>query len=71
MAAIASVSKVDIETKFKDNEGVRLSLEAGHIVKEQSIPRNVGTTIIVKSLFYNTPCKIQIYVIRKKTSNST
>ena len=66
LAAIASVSKVDIETKFKDNEGVRLSLEAGHIVKEQSIPRNVGTTIIVKSLFYNTPARFKFMSSEKR-----
>lgn len=66
LAAIASVSKVDIETKYKDNEGVRLSLEAGHIVKEQSIPRNVGTTIIVKSLFYNTPARFKFMSSEKR-----
>ena len=66
LAAIASVSKVDIETKFKDNEGVRLSLEAGQIVKEQSIPRNVGTTIIVKSLFYNTPARFKFMSSEKR-----
>ena len=66
LAAIASVSKVDIETKFRDNEGVRLSLEAGHIVKEQSIPRNVGTTIIVKSLFYNTPARFKFMSSEKR-----
>ena len=66
LAAIASVSKIDIETKFKDNEGVRLSLEAGHIVKEQSIPRNVGTTIIVKSLFYNTPARFKFMSSEKR-----
>lgn len=66
LAAIASVSKVDIETKYKDNEGVRLSLEAGYIVKEQSIPRNVGTTIIVKSLFYNTPARFKFMSSEKR-----
>ena len=66
LAAIASVSKVDIETKFKDNKGVRLSLEAGQIVKEQSIPRNVGTTIIVKSLFYNTPARFKFMSSEKR-----
>lgn len=66
LAAIASVSKVDIETKFKDNEGVRLSLEAGQIIKEQSIPRNVGTTIIVKSLFYNTPARFKFMSSEKR-----
>ena len=59
LAAIASVSKIDLLTKTAATEGVSLRLEAG-VVKERS-PAGCpeGTTIVVRDLFYNTPARMK------------
>jgi len=59
LAAIASVSKIDLLTKTAAAEGVSLRLEAG-VVKERS-PAGCpeGTTIVVRDLFYNTPARMK------------
>ena len=59
LAAIASVSKIDLLTKTAHTEGVSLRLEAG-VVKERT-PAGCpeGTTIVVRDLFYNTPARMK------------
>ena len=59
LAAIASVSKIDLLTKTAAAEGISLRLEAG-VVKERS-PAGCpeGTTIVVRDLFYNTPARMK------------
>ena len=59
LAAIASVSKIDLLTKTAQDEGVSLHLEAG-VVKERT-PAGCpeGTTIVVRDLFYNTPARMK------------
>ena len=59
LAAIASVSKIDLLTKTASAEGVSLRLEAG-VVKERS-PAGCpeGTTMVVRDLFYNTPARMK------------
>jgi len=59
LAAISSVSHVTIETKTEHDEAVQLQFEGGMIVHRQDIARNVGTTIRVRSLFYNTPARFK------------
>ena len=60
LAAIASVSRIDLLTKTKDAiSGVSLSLEAGEILEENEAGCPDGTTIIVRDLFYNTPARMK------------
>ncbi len=60
LAAIASVSRIDIMTKTADAlTGVSLQLEAGNIVEESEAGCPDGTTIIVRDLFYNTPARMK------------
>ena len=59
LAAIASVSKIDLMTKTRDGEGVSLSLEAGRVVDRSPAGCPDGTTIVVRDLFFNTPARLK------------
>ena len=59
LAAIASVSKIDIMTKTADGEGVSLRLEAGTVLEKTPAGCPEGTTIVVRDLFYNTPARLK------------
>ncbi len=60
LAAIASVSRIDIMTKTADSiSGTSLHLEAGAITEESEAGCPDGTTIIVRDLFFNTPARMK------------
>ena len=60
LAAIASVSRIDLMTASADaSVGTSLHLEAGQITEESEIGCPVGTTIIIRDLFYNTPARMK------------
>ena len=60
LAAIASVSRIDLLTKTPSSiGGVSLRLEAGNIVEESEAGCPDGTTIIVRDLFFNTPARMK------------
>ena len=60
LAAIASVSRIDLMTKTPDSlSGVSLHLEAGEITEESEVGCPDGTTIIVRDLFFNTPARMK------------
>ena len=60
LAAIASVSRIDIMTKTADSLcGVSLRLEAGTVTEETEAGCPDGTTIIVRDLFFNTPARMK------------
>ena len=60
LAAIASVSRIDLMTKTEDSvSGTSIQLEAGNIVEESDVGCPQGTTIIVRDLFYNTPARMK------------
>lgn len=60
LAAIASVSRIDLLTKTPGAiSGVSLLLEAGNIIEENEAGCPDGTTIIVRDLFYNTPARMK------------
>jgi len=60
LAAIASVSRIDLLTKTADTIlGTSLSLEAGVITEESEAGCPDGTTIIVRDLFFNTPARMK------------
>ena len=60
LAAIASVSRVDIMTKTAGSlSGTSLHLEAGAITEDEEAGCPDGTTIIVRDLFFNTPARMK------------
>ena len=60
LAAIASVSRIDLMTKTPSAiSGTSLRLEAGTVVEESETGCPEGTTIIVRDLFFNTPARMK------------
>ena len=60
LASIAAVSRVDILTRTKDETfGTRYSLEGGEQKTFDDAGCPVGTTIVVKDLFFNTPARMK------------
>lgn len=60
LAAIAAVSRVELQTRTPDcDEGICLYLEAGQPSELSPIGCPVGTTIIVRDLFFNTPARLK------------
>ena len=60
LAAIASVSRIDLMTKTADSiTGTSLTLEAGAVTDETEAGCPDGTTIIVRDLFFNTPARMK------------
>ena len=60
LAAIASVSRIDLLTKTRDTlMGTSLSLEAGAVTEESEAGCPDGTTIIIRDLFFNTPARMK------------
>lgn len=60
LAAIASVSRVDLLTKTPGAvAGISLHLEAGAVTETAEAGCPEGTTIIVRDLFFNTPARMK------------
>ena len=60
LAAIASVSRIELMTKTPGNlTGTSLLLEAGDIREESEVGCPDGTTIVVRDLFFNTPARMK------------
>ena len=60
LAAIASVSRIDLLTKPTGAlSGTSICLEAGTVTEESEAGCPEGTTIIVRDLFYNTPARMK------------
>ena len=60
LAAIASVSRIDLMTKTADSiVGTSLHLEAGIITETSEVGCPDGTTIIIRDLFFNTPARMK------------
>jgi len=58
MSSIARVSKAAIVTKVADVQtATQLDLDGGEIVTRGEVAANVGTTITIRNLFYNTPAR--------------
>lgn len=58
LASIASVAKVELITKTDQSmTGVRYQIEGGKEVGREEIGCPVGTTFVVRHLFYNTPAR--------------
>ena len=60
LAAIASVSRIDLLTKTPGSlTGTSLHLEGGNISDESEAGCPDGTTIIIRDLFFNTPARMK------------
>ena len=60
LAAIASVSRIDLMTKTADSlAGTNLHLEAGQITEDSEVGCPDGTTIVIRDLFFNTPARMK------------
>ncbi len=60
LAAISAVSRVDLLTRQRENDfGTSLHLDGGVVTERGEAGCPVGTTIIVRDLFYNTPARLK------------
>lgn len=60
LASIASVSRVTIKTRHKDETvGTHLDFEGGQMLHHQSIGTPAGTILTVENLFFNTPARLK------------
>ncbi|SPN73924.1 DNA mismatch repair protein mutL,DNA mismatch repair protein,DNA mismatch repair enzyme (predicted ATPase),DNA mismatch repair protein MutL,DNA mismatch repair protein, C-terminal domain [Chlamydia serpentis] len=59
LPSIASISKMEIHSSVAGNTGVKSIIHGGDIVSSEPCARQMGTTIIVNSLFYNVPVRRQ------------
>ena len=59
LAAICSVSHLEVETALEDGAGTLVRAAGGSVVDVTSIARRRGTTIRVSRLFYNAPARLK------------
>ena len=58
LASIASVAKVELITKIElDEAATRVVIEGGKLIDVKDAARDMGTTISVRDLFFNTPAR--------------
>ncbi|MDN3505641.1 MAG: DNA mismatch repair endonuclease MutL [Simkaniaceae bacterium] len=57
LASIASIAKMEIVTALEGASGIKLEIEEGKVVSEKPAARTKGTTMQVRSLFYNVPAR--------------
>ena len=58
LPSIASVSEVELKTCQKDI-GTKIVIKGGKLITNEKCDARVGTEIIVKKLFYNTPARLK------------
>ena len=60
LAAISSVTRIELMTRTAGSTaGTSLRLEAGVVTERSEVGCPVGTTIVVRDLFYNTPARMK------------
>jgi len=58
LPSIASVARVEMETRAAENElGTRIEIAGGNMLRVEDVGRPVGTTISIRDLFFNTPAR--------------
>jgi DNA mismatch repair protein MutL len=58
LPSIAAVSRFELETASAEGgEGTRIKIEGGRVVAVDEIARRPGTTVTVRSLFFNVPAR--------------
>ncbi len=69
LASISAIAKVELISKTKDQElGNKIIVEGGNILKREECACQIGTSITVTNLFYNTPVR---YKFLKKDYTET
>ena len=69
LASIAAIANVELTSKIKDQDvGYRIVLEAGEVLEKEEAGCSVGTSIVVRNLFFNTPVR---YKFLKKDYTET
>lgn len=67
LSSISAVSKMSIFSKTAEDEtGTFISLSGGKVTNLKEIPRDKGTEIEIKELFFNTPARLKF--LRKETT---
>ena len=59
LASIAAVSNVEIMSKTANENGTKLEISGGKFLNEETVGCPVGTTMVVKNLFFNTPARMK------------
>ncbi len=57
LPAIASVSRFTLSTADQDGAGVEVTVNGGRVDRVEPIARQRGTTVTVRTLFFNTPAR--------------
>jgi DNA mismatch repair protein MutL len=57
LASIAAVAKVELRTAERAGEGTRVLIEGGRVLTAEPAARARGTTIEIRSLFWNVPAR--------------
>jgi DNA mismatch repair protein MutL len=58
LASIAAISKVEMRSRSRSSDtGNSLKIEGGQIVSIDPITKNIGTEVIAKNIFFNTPAR--------------
>ena len=60
LASIASVAKVTLVSKTEEAKSAsKVIIENSKLIKQEDVARSIGTTIIVKDLFYSVPARLK------------
>ncbi|MCT4396408.1 DNA mismatch repair endonuclease MutL [Periweissella beninensis] len=59
LPSIAAIADVTMMTAVKDKPGMLINIKGGQIIIKKSAPSRVGTAIVVKNLFFNTPARLK------------
>ena len=57
LPSIGSVSRLTLETAERDGDGTRVLVTAGQVASVEECARRRGTTVSVRSLFFNVPAR--------------
>lgn len=58
LASIASVAEIEMISRHQDSDqAVKIKLKGGEILDKKPVGSTIGTEIIVRDLFYNTPAR--------------